>query len=267
MSKIVNLALVQMDSTENVDKNLNSIKNIVNIASKKADLIIFPEHCDGIGLVDDVFAHSIPGKISSFFSSLANDNNVFIHCGSIAELGPKGKPYNTSVLFAPDGTILDKYSKLHLFDVDLPDGTGCRESSTATAGNKIVVADTKIGKIGMSICYDLRFAELYRAMALMGAELLVVSANFTAPTGKYHWLPLIKARAIENGCFVAGVNQCGTKPQFEAYGHTVLVDPWGKIVGELGDTPDVLYAQIDLDLVEETRTKIPSLKNRRTDIY
>lgn len=267
MKNIVKLALIQLNSTENVKENLDNITRFVNEASIRADLIILPEHSDGIGLRDEDFAHSVPGEISNFFSSLAKDNKVYLHCGSIAEKGEIGKPYNTSILFSPNGEMIAKYSKLHLFDVDLPDGTGCRESSTATAGNEIVVAKTPMLNIGMSICYDLRFPELYRKMALMDAQLLVVSANFTAPTGKAHWLPLLRARAIENGCYVAAVNQCGQKPQFEAYGHTMLIDPWGDVVGELEQKPDILYVDIDLDKIEETRTKIPSLYNRRTDIY
>lgn len=261
------VALIQLDSRENVEENLNSIKALVNEASQNADLVILPEHSDGIGESDEPFAHSIPGKISNFFSDLAKENNVYLHCGSVAEKGVEGKPYNTSILFNPAGEIVAKYSKLHLFDVDLPDGTGCRESSTATAGNEIVVANTELCNIGLSICYDVRFPELYRSMALMGADVMVVSANFTKPTGMAHWETLLRARAIENGCYVLAVNQFGTKALFEAYGHTMIINPWGEIEGELQDKVGILYGEIDLDKVAETRSKIPSLLNRRKDLY
>lgn len=261
------VGIVQMNSQDDVNKNLLYIEKEVKELSKSADLIVLPEHSDGIGVRDEDFAHSIPGEISSFFSRLARKNGVYIHCGSIAEKGPKGKPYNTSLLFGRDGEILAKYSKLHLFDVDLPDGTGCRESDVATAGDKITVAKTPLANFGMAICYDIRFPELFCNMALDGASVMLVCANFTAPTGEYHWLPLLQARAIENGCFVIAVNQCGKKPQFDAYGHSVAIDPWGRILKECGEDVESAIVDIELELVKETRAKIPSLKNRRTDVY
>lgn len=261
------VALVQLDSKENVKENLDSITALVNEASQNADLVILPEHSDGISKNDNDFAHNVPGEISDFFSKLARENSVYLHCGSVAEKEIEGKPYNTSILFNRSGEIVAKYSKLHLFDVDLPDGTGCRESSTATAGNEIVVADTELCKLGLSICYDIRFPELYRSMALMGADVMVVGANFTKPTGMAHWEPILRARAIENGCYVLAVNQCGEKALFEAYGHTMIINPWGEIEGELEDKVGILYGEIDLDKVRETRLKIPSLQNRRKDIY
>lgn len=264
---MLKLALIQIDSTDNVKENLDKISALVHSVKDKADFVILPEHSDGIGKDDLAFSCDIPGEISDFFVALAKECGVYLHCGSLTENSENGKPYNTSLLISPSGEIIGKYSKLHLFDVDLPDGTGCRESSVATAGREIVVANTNIGNVGMAICYDIRFPELFRKMALMGAELITVCANFTAPTGAHHWKPLLQARAIENGCFVAAVNQCGTKPQFEAYGHTMLIDPWGKIIGELDQKEGVLLAEIDLNQVAETRAKIPSLKNRRTDIY
>lgn len=267
MAKKFRVALVQMDTNGDIDRNLKSIETLCEEASKNAQMVIFPEHSDGIGKRDAEFESEIPGKISNLFSSLAKKHGIYLHCGSITEKGPENKPYNTSLMFSPKGEIIAKYSKLHLFDVDLPDGTGCRESSGASFGNEIVTVDTELGKMGLAICYDIRFPELFRAMALNGAEIFVICANFTAPTGEHHWKPLLQARAIENGCYVFAVNQCGNKPQFEAYGHSMVIDPWGRILGELEQSEGILYADIDLKLVEDTRRKIPSLKNRRTDIY
>ena len=245
IQKDFNLALIQLNSSDNQDDNFKKIKVLVEKASKNADLIILPEHSDGISKNDSDFEDNIPAKASDFFSELAKENNIFLHCGSIAERFKSGKPLNTSILFSPSGEIIAKYSKLHLFDVDLPDGTGCRESNGASAGNEIIVADTPLAKLGLSICYDLRFPELYRKMALMGAELMIVSANFTAQTGEKHWKPLLQARAIENGCYVAGINQCGKKPQYTAWGHTMLINPMGEIICELEQDEGIAFGEID----------------------
>lgn len=261
------IALVQIDTTADVKTNLDKIEALVSKASKKAELVILPEHADGIGERDSDFEHTIPSEITDFYSSLARQNSVFLHCGSVAEKGNDQKPFNTSILFNPNGEIIAKYSKLHLFDVDLPDGTGCRESNGASAGNEIIVADTPLAKLGLSICYDLRFPELYRKMALMGAELMIVSANFTAQTGEKHWKPLLQARAIENGCYVAGINQCGKKPQYTAWGHTMLINPMGEIICELEQDEGIAFGEIDPAEIESTRANIPSLSNRRDDLY
>lgn len=261
------IALIQINSTSNVEENLKKISALVKEASQKADLVVLPEHADGIGKNDNDFAHPIDGEIVGFYKKLAIECGIYLHIGSVAESGIEGKPYNTSCLLSPKGELIAKYSKLHLFDVELPDGTGVRESSTATAGNEIVVAKTEIGNIGLSICYDLRFPELYRKMALMGTDLMVVCANFTAQTGEYHWEPLLKARAIENGCYVLASNQCGTNAQFTAWGHSMLVDPWGRVVAELEQEEGILYGKIDCDELKLARHKIPSINNRRTDVY
>lgn len=267
IQKDFNLALIQLNSSDNQNENFKKIKALIEKASKNADLIILPEHSDGISKNDSDFEDNIPGKASNFFSELAKENRIFLHCGSIAEKFESGKPLNTSILFSPSGEIIAKYSKLHLFDVDLPNGKGVRESKGASAGSEIVVADTPFCKIGLSICYDLRFPELYRKMALMGADLMVVSANFTAQTGALHWNPLLQARAIENTCYIAAVNQCKANAQFEAYGHTMLIDPWGKIIAELEQDEDILYGRIEAEALNSARQSIPSLKNRRADLY
>lgn len=267
VKKSFNIALIQLNSTDNTNDNLNKISELVETASKKADLVILPEHADGIGKNDKAFTVKVPSERTDFFSDLARDNGIYLHCGSVTEDSDSDKPFNTSILFSPNGEIIAKYSKMHLFDIDLPDKTGCRESNTTSAGNKIIVANTELGNIGLSICYDVRFPELYRKMAIMGADLMIVSANFTAQTGKTHWKPLLQARAIENTCYIAGVNQCGTKPQFEAYGHTMLISPWGEIIGELENEEGILYGKIDSEILSKTRQDIPSLKNRRKDIY
>lgn len=263
----VNIALIQINSSSNVEENLNKIEKLVKEASQNAELIILPEHADAIGKCDNDYAQTINGKSVSFYKELAKDCSVYLHIGSFAEEGIENKPYNTSLLISPNGEVLAKYSKLHLFDVELPDGTGVRESNGATAGDEIVVAKTDLGNIGLSICYDLRFSELYRKMALMGADMFVVSANFTAQTGKHHWKPLLQARAIENGCYVLACNQCKTNEQFEAWGHSMLISPWGEVVAELEQEEGILYGALEQSEIENARNKIPSVKNRRIDLY
>lgn len=229
--------------------------------------MIFPETAEYIG--EDFRGHSreIPGEVTDFFADQAAQYGLYLHCGSLTERLSDGKLRNTSLLFGPQGRILARYSKLHLFDVELEDGPSYRESQEISGGQEIVLADTSLCTIGFSICYDLRFPELFRLMARQGAQLLVNCANFTENTGKDHWEPLLRARAIENTCYVAAVGQCGQKPKFRAWGHSMLIDPWGHVVASLGEEPGLLVEEVDLARLDEVRRQIPSLRNGREDIY
>lgn len=266
------IGLIQMDTgTDSEEAMLQAEKYIREAKEKGAELVILPEHSDGIGLKEQTYAQPVPGPVSKRFSEMAAKYQIYLHCGSITENGPVGnedKPYNTSILFSPDGEILQTYRKIHLFDVTLPNGKEVKESSGVSAGEGLALAETELCTVGMTICYDLRFPELFRLLALNGAELLVVSANFTAATGNAHWEPLLRARAIENSCYVAAVNQCGEKALFKAWGHTMLIDPWGRIVGELdGEHPGLLIGSIDPEVLRDTRQRLPFRENRREDIY
>lgn len=190
-----------------------------------------------------------------------------MHCGSITVNDESGRTFNRTMIFAPDGRCMGSYDKLHMFDVEAGDGASYRESSQICAGECIAVAQTQAGMLAPAICYDIRFGEMFRLMALAGAQVVCVSANFTAPTGKDHWEPLLRARAIENGCYVLAANQTGSKPAFEAYGNSMIIDPWGNIIAHGGKCEEVLCATIDLNYVNQTRRQIPSLANRRRDIY
>ena len=194
---------------------------------------------------------------------------IYLHCGSLTEQTPDGIPRNTSLVFGPDGRLLGKYSKLHLFDVELTDGPSYRESDDVSGGGEIVLIETALCSLGLSICYDMRFPEMYRLMAEQGAELLINCANFTENTGKAHWEALLRARAIENTCYVAAVGQCGQKPKFRAWGHTMLIDPWGEITAKLQqeDEPGLAMGEVDPERLRAVRSQVPSLKNRRTDVY
>lgn len=211
---------------------------------------------------------TIPGYTVEKLAQQARKNGIYIHCGSLYEKTEgEARASNTSVLLDPKGEILCRYRKLHVFDGVLSDGTVCRESLKVRPGDGIVTANTALGVLGMSICYDVRFPELYRLMAVRGAQLIIVPANFTAPTGKDHWEILLRARAIENFCYVLAADQTGRKEQYPAYGNSMIVDPWGRVLARAKDRPEVIYAEIDLDLLEKIRSKMPVLQHRRTDIY
>ena len=203
--------------------------------------------------------------VFSSASRLAKRHGIWLHVGSTAvDLG-HGKAANRAALFAPSGERAATYDKIHMFDVDLDNGESWRESSTYTPGTETVVADLPLGRIGLSICYDLRFPQLFRAQAMAGAEVLTTPAAFTRQTGEAHWHALIRARAIENGAWVISAAQGGTHADGrETYGHSLIVDPWGRVVADKGDAePGVLLAEIDTQAVAEARGKIPNLKNAR----
>lgn len=260
------IACIQMDSQESTETNLKEMKQWIDQASD-ADYIFFPEAVDYCGNDFDRHAYPIPGLVSNQFANFAKEANAYLYAGSIAEK-TNGMPKNTSLFFNPEGKIIGRYSKTHLFDIDL-DQQSYRESSWMQAGDSYSVVETKDTIFGMSICYDLRFPIMYQKMAQAGAKILVVVANFTKPTGQAHWHALLRARAIENTAYVIATNQVGTKESLhmEAYGHTMIIDPWGKIIAEAdGNSAQIVWADIDLEKVEKVRKKIPCLKNEREDL-
>ena len=196
---------------------------------------------------------------------LSAELGIFLHVGSTAILRPDGKIANRALLFSPDGALLARYDKIHMFDVDLDNGESWRESAAYEAGEMAVVTDIGVAKLGLAICYDLRFPQLFRAEALAGADVLTVPAAFTRQTGQAHWHLLLRARAIENGAFVIAAAQGGVHEDGrETFGHSLIVDPWGKIIAEADhDEPGVIVAEIDTALSAEARKKIPNLKNAR----
>jgi predicted amidohydrolase len=185
--------------------------------------------------------------------------------GSILErTAGDGRSFNTSCVLAPDGRVAARYRKLHLFDVDLPGRVSVRESDTRTPGEDVVVAPTELGTLGLSICYDLRFPELYRRLVQAGAELLILPSAFTFVTGAAHWETLCRARAIENQCWLLAANQTGMSPHgFADYGHSMIVDPWGTVVARAGDGEGVVLAEIDRALQARVRRELPCLDHVR----
>jgi predicted amidohydrolase len=261
--------------TSRADKaaNLATAERLVaRAAAQGADVVVLPEKWNGIGTAEEYRALAEPlagGESLAAMSGWARQHGIVLVGGSITELpADGGKLPNTCCVFDRDGLQIATYRKIHLFDVDAG-GTVYRESDSDAAGDEVVVAEADGLRIGLSICYDLRFPELYRLLALAGARLLTVPANFAPHTGKDHWEPLLRARAIENQCWVAAPAQTGLvfadKPP--AYGRSLIVDPWGVVVATAGDEETVIVAELDMARQDAIRERLPALRHRRPDAY
>jgi predicted amidohydrolase len=273
-------AIVQTCSTDDLKANLErAAAGIREAAGRGAELVALPENFaymrrEGAPLPSssnssrgDGVVQNGDGVIVRFLREAAAEAGVWLLGGTFPEAAPDGKRvYNTSVVVGPDGVEVARYRKIHLFDVDLGEAgeDSYRESDHFAPGHEVVVADTAFGPVGLSICYDLRFPELYRAHADRGARFLAVPSAFTPRTGKDHWEVLLRARAIEGQAFVLAAAQCGRhSPDRASHGHSMIVDPWGIVVAQAGDRPAVIEAECDLDDLARIREAIPSLANRR----
>lgn len=264
-------AAIQMDSKNDVTQNLSTAADLIKEAvTRGARLVSLPENVNYIGAEIAANTEAVPGGRTFLrMAELAQQYNIWLHCGSIYEQNPgDARPFNSSMVINPQGELVAKYHKLHPFDVVLTNGPTNRESDRICPGNEIVTLDTgELGHWGLSVCYDIRFAELYRIMAIEGAQILFAPSDFTVHTGKDHWEPLLRARAIENGCYVIAAGQCGVKPRFQAYGKSVIIDPWGNVIAKASDKPCVITAEIDLAYLEAVRNQVFTLQNRRPDVY
>jgi predicted amidohydrolase len=261
-------AVVQLGSGPERERNLSRIAEFVReAATRGARLVVLPEVVSWRGPRDAEPAHvePIPGPTSEAMATLARTHPIVLCAGSWLEESPTpGRAFNTTCVFGPDGTLLARYRKIHLFDVDIPGHVAVQESETRTPGADPVVVSTRLGTLGLSICYDPRFPELYRRLAHAGAELLLVPSAFTFPTGAAHWEVLLRARAIENQCYVLAANQTGRSPHgFADYGNSLLVDPWGVVMARAGDGEGVVVAEIDRERLRRIRRELPSLANAR----
>lgn len=269
------VGLVQTDSGSVKETNLDRAEEFVREAARRgAEFVALPENVHARQANDDLEgkhrdAESIPGPFSYRFGALAAELGIHLAAGSIAEaVDGEARHYNTSLLFAPDGSLVASYRKVHLFDVTVGSHVVAQESASVLPGQDVVVADTTFGRVGMSICYDLRFPELFRAQAHAGALMSLVPANFTMFTGKDHWEVLLRARAIENGIFIVACGQTGgVKGSFQAYGRSMVIDPWGVVLATATDTDGVTICDIDLEAVAEMRRRIPTLQHTRSDVY
>ena len=268
MSKFV-ASCIQNCATGDTEASLKECDLLVQRASDEgADLICLPEflshlHVDETGF--DTAAQPENEHIAiPHFAELAASAGCWILLGSIAVVDNKGKHRNRSILLDEKGRIQSRYDKIHMFDVSLGDGEEFRESDVFRPGEQAVIADTPFAKIGLSICYDLRFAGLYRALAHHGASVLTVPAAFVHTTGKAHWHVLLRSRAIETGCYVIAPCQYGTHGTARTYGHSLIIDPWGEVLAEgAEDQADVITTEIDLDKVDAARKRVPALTHDR----
>ena len=262
-------ALVQLCSGRDVDRNIATASELIRAAAAAgADYIQTPENTTLMELEKPrlmaLIAPESGNKALAEFSTLARDLKRWLHIGSIGIKCDDGRIANRSFLFAPDGSIAARYDKIHMFDVDLGNGEAYRESATYQPGESAVIADLPWGRLGMTICYDLRFPALHRALAQAGADVLSVPAAFTRITGEAHWVILLRARAIEAQCFVLAAAQGGRHENGrETFGHSLIVAPWGEVLAE-GDTdPGFVAADIDLARLHEARRNVPSLTHDR----
>jgi predicted amidohydrolase len=260
-------AAVQMLAGNDKAANLSEARHWVRAAVEQgARVVALPEVFIWRGNKKDErkSAETIPGPASKELAALARELGIYLLGGSILEEIPASeKAYNTSLLFGPKGDLIASYRKIHLFDVQLK-GVSVRESATREFGGTPVVAKTDLCPMGLSVCYDLRFPELYRALVVQGAELVFVPSAFTAYTGKAHWEPLLRARAIENQVYVIAPDQCGKDANSLAtHGHSMIVDPWGRVLAEAADSPGIILAEVDLDKLAKVRAELPALTHRR----
>lgn len=273
------IACIQTTSTNILDDNCAMVDRFVRqAASQGAEMITLPENIFMLRASDmdelpPIAENDHKGVLLCL--SLAKELSVWILIGSVlipsgsACAGGKPKFFNRSLLINPQGNITARYDKIHLFDAMINDGVRYLESARIDAGNRMVVAATPWGGLGLSICYDVRFPHLHREMAQTGAAMIAIPAAFAEYTGRAHWHVMVRARAIETGCFVFAPGQCGTHPGGRrTYGHTLIVGPWGEILAE-GDatTPSIISATINLDQVNEIRERLPSLYHERHDIF
>ena len=264
-------AAIQLNSTADVDRNLATAERLVDAAAAAgAELVVLPEKWSALGPGEVLLelAEPLDGPIVTAARGWAQRLGITLLAGSVGErIEGSERIANTSLLIAPDGEIEATYRKIHMFDVDVG-GVSYRESEHERAGEEVVVAPAAGTDLGMTICYDLRFPELFRILALRGARVITVPSAFTATTGRDHWEVLLRARAIEDQLFVVAANQFGTAPpSFSSWGHSMIVDPWGRILDVLADGEGHAIADLDLGEIERVRAQVPSLASRRDGAY
>ena len=263
-------ALLQMRSGTDIGRNVKTFSTMVREAAANGATYVQSPEMTGALVRDRVALKTMlkdeaADPVAASASELARSLGIHVHVGSTAIAAEGGKVANRAFLFGPDGAKIATYDKIHMFDVDLDNGESWRESATYEPGKCTVIAELPFARLGLAVCYDLRFPQLFRAQALAGADVLTVPAAFTRQTGQAHWHVLLRARAIENGAWVLAAAQGGAHEDGrETFGHSIAIDPWGQAVAEAeGDEPGIVYAQVDPAASVEARKKIPNLRNAR----
>lgn len=264
------IACCQMLVKDDKQENLLTAEKMVEAAAKNgADLMVLPEmfQCPYESDSFAKYAEQDNGVTASLLSSLARKNSSFIFGGSIPEQD-NDNIYNTSYIFDQKGNLLGKHRKLHLFDINIDDGISFRESDTLTKGDNITIVETVYGKVGVAICFDIRFPELFVSMAERGTGIMVVPAAFNTHTGPRHWHTLLKARALDSQSFIVACSPArNLSASYHAYGHSCVVSPMGEVISEAEEVPTIIYANIDLDEIDKARTQLPVLSSRRRALY
>lgn len=264
------LAILQAQSGIDPQRNAEALVRAVREAAEGGAAILFTPEMSG--LLDRERAraaahlrHQEDDGVLAAVRAAAREHGIWVHLGSLALRTGGDRLVNRGFVIGPDGGIRARYDKMHLFDVDLPTGESWRESAVYQAGERpVIVEGTPVGRLGLSICYDLRFPALFAALAEAGADLISVPAAFTVPTGQAHWQVLLRARAIEAGLFVVAAAQAGRHEDGrETYGHSLVAGPWGELLLELGGEPGLAFADIDLSRIAEVRSRVPALSHRR----
>ena len=261
------VAICQLNAREDRAANLSVARGLLErAASAGADLAVLPEYVDYLGPAATApKPEGTDGEFAGFFADAARELGIWVHAGSFRETGPDAdRTFNTTLLFDRSGRLAATYRKIHLYDVEIPGRVSYQESRTVASGDQPVVTGVDGVGVGLSICYDLRFPELYRRLASAGARVLVVPAAFMAHTGRDHWEVLLRARAIENQCYVVASGQIGDhNPARTCFGRSMVVDPWGTVVAQLPDEVGAATVDLDLNRLEKIRQDLPSLANRR----
>lgn len=269
MSQAFRVACLQVNAGREIGPNVEAAGALARRAREEgANLVLMPENVAmmewGRRRITEKAMPEAEHTALAAFRELARELGLWLHSGSLAVRVRDGRVANRSYVLDPEGAIVASYDKIHMFDVDLGDGEVYRESATFAPGDRAVVAHTPWGGLGLSICYDLRFPQLYRALAKGGARFLAVPAAFTRRTGQAHWHVLLRARAIETGCYVFAPAQTGEHAEGrQTFGHALIIDPWGRVLADAGEEPGLIMAEVDPAQVDEARGKVPSLRHDR----
>lgn len=267
----IKVAQLQLKVFEEKEKNIEQLHQVLEkLRKEKVDLVTVGEMftCPYRTENFPVYAEKEGGDSWQAFSAFAKEYHVYLSVGSIAEMDENGRVYNTAYVFNRDGRQIAKHRKVHLFDIEIEGGQCFKESDTLTAGDRCTVFDTEFGKMGICICFDCRFPELSRLMVQQGAKVILVPAAFNMTTGPAHWEIMFRQRAVDNQCYMIGTSDARTPDaDYVAWGHSMIVSPWGNIIQEMDEKPGYRISEIDLDYVDKVRRELPLLKARRVDLY